>query len=145
MAILVFAGFFKIFSSEMSHQNEAKLGRQHVYKVLYKGSKVTVTLYISLKQSILLLSLFTDRGNLYLQLDLVQCWQLLFVMSSTYSSVYYRGQWHFIHMTFVSRRIDVWLIKLIIRTLRSVMLTQLNVIIGILHTLGKHLLIKSIH
>ena len=57
----------------MSRQNEAKLGRQHVYKVLYKGSKVTVTLYISLKQAILLLSLFTDRGNLYLQLDLVQC------------------------------------------------------------------------
>ena len=135
----------KIFSSEMSRKNEAKLGRQHVYKVLYKGRKVTVALSIPLTQSILLLSLFTDRGNLYLQLDLVQCWQLLFVMSSTYSIVYYRGQWHFIHMTFVSRRIDVWLIKLIIRTLRSLMLTQLNVIIGILHTPGKRLLIESIH
>jgi hypothetical protein len=57
----------------MSRKNEANLGRQHVYKVLYKGSKVTVTLSISLTQSILLLSLFTDHGNLYLQLDLVQC------------------------------------------------------------------------
>jgi hypothetical protein len=57
----------------MSRKNEAKLGRQHVYKVLYKGRKVTVALSIPLTQSILLLSLFTDRGNLYLQLDLVQC------------------------------------------------------------------------
>ena len=72
----------------------------------------------------------------------VQCSQLLCVISSEDSIVYYRGQWHFMHMTFVWRKIDVWLIKLIIRTLRSLMLTQLNVIIGILHTLGKHLLIE---
>jgi hypothetical protein len=140
-----FCWIFLIFSSEMSRQNEPKLGRQHVYKVLYKGSNVTVTLYISLKQSMLLFSLFTDRGNLYLQLALVQCWHLLFAISSADSSVYYRGQWHYIHMTFASRRIDVWLIKLIIRTLWSLMLTQLNVIIDILHTLGTHLLIESIH
>ena len=31
----------------MSRQNEPKVGRQHVYKVPYKGSKVTVTLYIT--------------------------------------------------------------------------------------------------
>jgi hypothetical protein len=35
--------YFLIFSSEMFRQNEPKLGGQYVYKVLYKGSKVTVT------------------------------------------------------------------------------------------------------
>ena len=114
--------------------NEPKLGRQHVYKVPYKGSKVTVIHYISLKQSICLFSLFTDGGNFYSQLDLVQCWQCLFVMSSADSIVYYRGQWHYMHMTFALRRVDVWLIKLIISTLWYLMLTQLNVIICILHT-----------
>ena len=129
----------------MSRQNESKLAKQHAYNVLYKGSKVTVTHYISLEQSILQFSLFTDGGYFYLQLDLVQCWQLLFVMSSANNIVHYRDQWHFIHMTFESQRIDVWLVKLIIRTLRSLMQTQLHVIIGILYTLGKHLLIESIH
>ena len=136
---------FLIFSSEISRPNEPILGRYHVHKVIYKGSKVTVTHYISLKQSILLFSLFTDGGNLYLQLDLVQCWQYLFVMSSADSIAYYRGQCQFMHITFASRRIDAWLIKLVIRTRRSLMLTELNVIIGILHTLGKHLLMESIH
>jgi hypothetical protein len=39
--------FCLIFSSEMSRQNEPKVGGQYVYKVLYEGSKVTVTLYIT--------------------------------------------------------------------------------------------------
>ena len=39
--------FFLIFSSEMSHKNEPKLGRQHVYKVLHKENKVTATLFMT--------------------------------------------------------------------------------------------------
>jgi hypothetical protein len=114
----------------------------------------TVTHYISVKQSILLFSLFTDGGTMYLQLDLVQYWQFLlsninflFAIPSADSIVYYRGRWYVIHMTFASRKIDVWWIKLIIvwsfchyldnkrclnkiiRTMWFLMLTQLNVII----------------
>ena len=80
---------FLIFSSEISRPNEPILGRYHVHKVIYKGSKVTVTHYISLKQSILLFSLFTDGGNLYLQCDLVQCWQcyLLYPLPTTLCTI----------------------------------------------------------
>ena len=31
----------------MSHKNEPKLGRQHVYKVLHKENKVTATLFMT--------------------------------------------------------------------------------------------------
>jgi hypothetical protein len=55
--------------------NQFLLGSMYTRSSIKHGKSVTN--FISLKQSILLFSLFTDGGNLYLQLNLVKFWQLL--------------------------------------------------------------------
>jgi hypothetical protein len=66
---------FLIFSEFPAQMNRYVLDIMHA-KSSIKEAK-SVTNYILLKQSILLFSLFTYGGNLYLQLDLVQFWQFL--------------------------------------------------------------------
>jgi hypothetical protein len=63
--------FIKIFSSEMSRQNEAKLGRQHVYKVLYSKNK-------NCHWRACLLTDWDTISNLYRELSIHAAYQVLF-------------------------------------------------------------------
>ena len=80
--------FFLIFSTEMSRQNEPKLGGQYVYKVLYKGSKVTVTLYITKAVNTSVFVIYRRRYYVFA----IRLGSILFVIPSADSIVYYRGR-----------------------------------------------------